>query len=493
MAVVKSIDVALRADTTSFESGMKRGVKSVDDFNNQTDRITKQMARLTSSLSTGQISAEEYAREIKKLDAALDRLNSGSKNVVATQQTMTKETSVLGKAMGTLGDSLVAKVAGGMIVAETAMKAFSFAAGLARRALDTVVGKFDEIDSAKTAAAAIGVTTGELMILRKALEEVGNVAAPMVDASLGRMIRNLATAAETGKGTATVLRDKLGLSLERLAAMPTKDAFLTIADAIGKLDTAGQQAAVAVAVFGKQGAALLPVMQGNNAEIKESIEFFKRFGFEVSELDATTIDNAGDKLKRLSAALEGVATQIAVKLGPQIEAVANAFLKMADKVQPAIAGIGAAVERLGEITALTADVIAGLALGPLKGSMSITAEFRKEVAAVKAELAKLGPSTTLLSPGVPDRATGPTRRTPQTPRVTPVMSDVDRFSMSVKQDIMRQNQLAAAMRARLGGGVAGPMMPGGKTQEQLLAEQRKANAHLAKISRGGVVLAAAAL
>ena len=101
-----------------------------------------------------------------------------------------------------------------------------------------------------------GIAVDQLMVLRKAFKFAG-VDAENLGPAVGKMQKYLAEAASGGSGGS--LLKKMGLDPKELASMDPGKAFRAIGEHINSLQNPTERAAVAMAIFGRAGATLLPV------------------------------------------------------------------------------------------------------------------------------------------------------------------------------------------------------------------------------------------
>jgi hypothetical protein len=136
-----------------------------------------------------------------------------------------------------------------------------------------------------------GLTTTELQKLGYAAKMNG-VEVETLATGVTRLSRNLAE----GKKSAVGALSDLGLNLKQIQAMSPADAFMTIGDAIARIPNPMQQAALAMELFGRGGAELLPMMKGNMSALAAEAE---RLGIILDEKTIAAGDTLGDAFDRL--------------------------------------------------------------------------------------------------------------------------------------------------------------------------------------------------
>jgi hypothetical protein len=103
-----------------------------------------------------------------------------------------------------------------------------------------------------------GMTVEMLSQLAPSLDDCGT-SMETLEKSVGKMQLNLSEAASGGKEARAAFA-ALGLSVADLEGMDTDERFLAVADAISQIPDQATKAAAAVAVFGKSGREMLPLL-----------------------------------------------------------------------------------------------------------------------------------------------------------------------------------------------------------------------------------------
>lgn len=178
-------------------------------------------------------------------------------------------------------------------------------------------GAMNAIDATAKTADRLNILTEDLIGLRHAadLAGVGNDA---FDASLLKMQKNLGTAAMKGGPVADAL-DHLGIKASEIANMGAADQFSRIAQGISEIQNPAERAAIATALFGKQGQNLINTMQGGAAGLEAAQAEAERLGITLSRVDAAKVEAANDSWSKFSGMLSGIWNQVAVQLSPALQ------------------------------------------------------------------------------------------------------------------------------------------------------------------------------
>lgn len=145
---------------------------------------------------------------------------------------------------------------------------------------------------------------------------VGGVSMDTIAAASARLTKGLAGLDEESKGTATALR-ALGLNVEAFKNLPAADRLEAIAKALAKFQDGTEKTAVAVALFGRSGADLLPFLKELGQE-----------GGRQAILTAEQIrqaDEYADRQAKLRAEISLHAQAIAVQMLPAYADLTGAF------------------------------------------------------------------------------------------------------------------------------------------------------------------------
>ena len=186
------------------------------------------------------------------------------------------------------------------------------------------------IDDLNDAAQALGTTAVELSGLRQAAGEAG-VGAETLDTALTRLNINLSEAA-AGSKQQVALFNALGVSVRDISGnvRPATEVLAQLASAFSRMEDGPAKAALAIDLFGKAGARLVPLLNGGAAGLQ-------RF----SGLTQETVD-AANKLQaetdKLSASWERFKFTLAAGVIPAI-----------NKTIEALTGLGTEEQRIAEL------------------------------------------------------------------------------------------------------------------------------------------------
>lgn len=289
--------------------------------------------------------------------------------------------------------SAVGDFAKGMVIGEMAVKAFDAVVGAVGNTLsfmgDQVKSAFDRLGKLNDASTQLGITTDALSGLQYAANDTGLSADDVTD-SLTKMSNTLAEAALNGGPVVDTLR-KINLSAVLLAQASPDQAFLKISDAISRIRNPMERTRIAMDLFGRSGAKLLPMMLQGSDGIKAAVEQGKQLGVVLDSVQVAKVDAAGDSIGRASKAVDGLSNMIAVQLSPYVQAAADKFVEMAASGDGMGKKVSTAFENISIAIAVSSDQLAKWE-SHLKGSQSVGLEILAKVYKGAAKVAQLNDS-----------------------------------------------------------------------------------------------------
>ena len=216
-------------------------------------------------------------RDIKRLETALDGINS-------------------------VGDG-----------AATALAAITAAAaGMGYAILKTLDAAGALIDASK----ALGISAQNLQVLQHAAALAG-VGAEELNGSLIRLQNNLGSAFAAGTGPAIDAMKRLGIPMETIMAMRVDKQFESIANELNKITNPAERNALAIDLLGKQGPRLLEL--ANNT--KTAREEMEKLGLALSDIDVAALDAAGDSVDELKGIFDAGLKKAVAEISPYIVAI----------------------------------------------------------------------------------------------------------------------------------------------------------------------------
>lgn len=237
--------------------------------------------------------------------------------------------------------------AAGMLAVATAAVGAATALGVAVR---HAANHADELG--KTAQ-KVGVTVEALSRLEWAAK-LSDVSLEELSGGLGKLSRAMVDVAAGSTGPAASAFAALGISVKDAAGnVRDGDAvFADIADRFSRMEDGAVKTALAIQLFGKAGAGLIPLLNSGRQGLADMAAESDRLGQTISTKTAKSAEAFNDNLTRLEGALGGVANRTMEAVIPGMQALSNTF---ADPYfQNAIASTTGLLVTLADVLARTA-------------------------------------------------------------------------------------------------------------------------------------------
>lgn len=306
---------AAAAAEQQLNAARQRGASVTQSVMTAQERYRADLADLNTLLRSGAISQQTYQRAV---DAAAAKMREGGTAAKTMESGLSGISSRLNILIGLNVASIFARMTQSIVQAGQSLVRF---AGQEAEAIDRT-GKLAE---------RLGFTYGEFAGLTHAAELSG---VPM-DA-VGKAATKLDVAfvkAAQGSAQAQKAFANVGLTIEQLNGMNPAERFQAVTDAIAKLPTEAERSAAAIALFGKQGAELVPLFNQGAGAIQAATAEADRFGLALTEMQRQDVEGMNDAFTNAYEAIRGVVQQIVARLAPAVQSVTEAFTTL-------ISGVG---------------------------------------------------------------------------------------------------------------------------------------------------------
>lgn len=189
-----------------------------------------------------------------------------------------------------------------------------------------LVGEMIELGSAtNTTANRLGVAVGELEAFQFAANMAG-VGSQEAAAALGNLSKNMGEALD-GTQAQVEMFQALHVALKDADGnvRTLGDVLPEVADAFVGMSSDQERSAKAMQLFGKQGAALVPLLRDGSKGLAEVREEFERLGGGMGEDFAKDANATGDEIDKMRFAWKMWKTQIAGEVLPVVKWLAQRF------------------------------------------------------------------------------------------------------------------------------------------------------------------------
>jgi hypothetical protein len=269
--------------------------------------------------------------------------------------------------------------------AEQMGKVVGAAAAAAAVALGYMVKQsINAMDELGKMAQKAGTTTEALSALGYAADLSG-VNQEQLTSALVRLSKGMSDAAQ-GTGEAIKAFDALGISIKNTdGTLKTSDQVLTeVAGKLAGMRDGAEKTALAVALFGRSGADLIPLLNAGKTGIEAMRKEAEQFGIVVSGSASKASEEFNDNITRITTSMRGMITRMTADALPVLNNMAKVFLDIA-KNQDVMNAASAALS--GVFSALTVVMQTVLVLGANIGF--VFQQTGREIGAWVAQLGQL--------------------------------------------------------------------------------------------------------
>lgn len=214
------------------------------------------------------------------------------------------------KSAGLAGAAIGAALAGTAIAAGVAIK-----------------GAIDRADQLDELSQKIGVGVEELSRLQYAAE-ISGVSVDTLTVGIKKLSAGLAEAAGKGTGKAADALDALGISAVDATGKlrDSDDVLVDIAERFAGMEDGAGKTALAMSLFGKSGADLIPLLNEGSDGIARLTEEADALGITLSSEAAASAGKFNENLDRLKATSQGVANQLMTAATPALLSISESLL-----------------------------------------------------------------------------------------------------------------------------------------------------------------------
>jgi len=162
--------------------------------------------------------------------------------------------------------------------------------------------------------------------------------------------------AESGK---TEVFEKLGIDFQNFQSLAPEEQFKVLAKAVSGIQDPAEKARIAVELFGKAGAEMLPMLNADFVALQERLE---KLGVILSADQTSAIEEMNDALTLVQATFDGIIGQVTANLAPIVTAMAEDLLTFIEGYQGLGDGTGGTALADSITTALFdgAEYLAGI-------------------------------------------------------------------------------------------------------------------------------------
>ncbi len=179
-----------------------------------------------------------------------------------------------------------------------------------------------------------GGTAEDMSKLRFAASQTGTDV-DMLGANMGRLSKNLEKSKDPMADFGIVTKDATG------HARPLNDIILDLADKFQKMPAGTERTALAMKLFGKSGADMLPFLARGKDGIKALMDQTEEYGQVLSQEQVQAAKDAVEAHRKLDAAVQGLEIRIGQGLLPVVEGATKALTALPGPLGDSAVTIGA--------------------------------------------------------------------------------------------------------------------------------------------------------
>lgn len=257
-------------------------------------------------------------------------------------------------------------IASSMAIATAAVAGAAAAVGLAFQSA------VDNMDNLSKMSARIGVPIEQLSALKYAAN-LSDVSIEDLGKSVGKLSKNMVEAAGKPTSEAANAFRALGVSVvDNNGKLKSADVVMgEVADKFEGLKDGAGKTAVSMAIFGKSGASIIPLLNDGSDGLREMTDEARRFGLVIDGETGKAAEDFNDNLTRLKSAWEGIVLQASAAILPTMVKISESLVEGAKSsgiLETAVKGLTIAMQSWA-----TASVIVGATLKVAAGNVAAIA------------------------------------------------------------------------------------------------------------------------
>lgn len=192
-----------------------------------------------------------------------------------------------------------------------------------------IKSNIDHMDELGKAAQKIGIPVEELSKLEYAAR-LSDVSLEDLTGTLAKFSKNVSEIAGGGQNDAGQAFKALGVSaLDAQGNLrSTSDIMLDLADKFSVMKDGAGKTALAMALFGKSGAALIPLLNGGREAIRAAGVELGKFGGVVTAEAAAKAEEYNDNITRLQTAFQGLLQEALIPILPKLTELTQALIDL---------------------------------------------------------------------------------------------------------------------------------------------------------------------
>jgi hypothetical protein len=314
-----SIDVKIGANADDLQAGVNQATQSMQAGIDQMVALLQKLVE-QSAASTAAIVADE-----EKIAHAVEASSEASESAFTKMVDGLKEQSAeANESLEAFAVSITKMQKMFQLIGEVAMLGF-----VGEKIADLGKEFAEFAEQTANASKKTGLSTAAVQELGFAAYTTG-VSAEGMNQALIRVSRSM-TAAEGGSKQMAAVFDSVGISAKQLEDMSVDQVLAKVADKFSETEDGSTKAAIAMQLFGRQGAELIPLLDQGASGIEELRARAQELGVVMGEEDVEAGEKLNEKLDEMNALMAAVKLRAGSELAPAFLQIVKAMSEVDSK------------------------------------------------------------------------------------------------------------------------------------------------------------------
>ncbi len=366
--------IKINADASGVEAGVNSAKRSISSLGQAASQAGKSGAEGMDRLgASGDAAAKKIEASTRNTIASIQRqtaaLEAGGASSRAYQESLAKMRGIdvgalkpyldqldAAKAKANAATTANASLGNSFGLLKTAVVAFAGVASV-NAFKDMVQGSIQAAAGLHDMSIQTGASVAALMAFRS-VAATTNTSIEGVASAMNRAAKGMAVANEDSKGIGQAVKS-LGLDFDALRKMKPEDQMLAVAKAMDGFQDGAGKAAAAMALYGKEGAKMLPFLKDLADESESVTKKMTEQQVAAKKAQAAMADDYTDNLVKIKKASDAWKKDVSMAMLPALSNLAQAFLD----VNKSTGGIKQGISDLaadGSITEWTRIAVTGI-------------------------------------------------------------------------------------------------------------------------------------
>jgi len=226
-------------------------------------------------------------------------------------------------------------------------------------------GSLESADKLGKMSQSVGIPVEELSKLKHAAD-LSDVSLEALGTSVGKLSKNMVAVAGGASNDAAQAFTAMGVAVKNTDGTLRSSSLVLgdIAEKFKGYEDGAAKTALAMALFGKAGAQMIPLLNSGRDGLQEMKDEAAALGIVIDEKTAKAAENFNDNLTRLGKVKEGIITQVMARLAPALAQLSTTLFdaaKNSDLMKGTVDGLANAIK--GAISIALGGIVAFQRIG----------------------------------------------------------------------------------------------------------------------------------